>query len=209
MDMRGNPQGCSRDFSGTSHLSHCHVRSTSRTIPTEKTERQKSASRHPSLSEDSAHSGAAPVPLGSASLHCHLRVHFLLSVLVRTPSLQCTTSSALQKCSPQHWWPGHTFLRTASGMYFLSTSSTLGSLGKRRAGLMAPGERKCRRSLGGWDYEVLESRGWHWKRGSESLLRLLMLPPQMLRAELPPARRRQQQRLPQLMHSRAKSMSAN
>lgn len=42
---------------------------------------------------------------------------------------------------------------------------------------MAPEERKCRWSLGGWDYEVLESRGRHWKRGRKCLLHLLMLPP--------------------------------
>lgn len=80
MDMRGDPQGCSRDFSGISPLCHHDVRSTSRTIPTAKTERQKSASRHPCLSEDNAHNGAAPLPLGSVSPRCRLRVHFLLFV---------------------------------------------------------------------------------------------------------------------------------
>lgn len=104
-------------------------------------------------------------------------VSFSLSVLVRTPSLQCTTSSALQKCSPQQWWPGRTFPRAAPDMYLLSTSYALAPPGRRRAGLMAPEERKSRWSLGGQDYEVLESRGWHGKRGRKSLLPLLMLPP--------------------------------
>lgn len=62
MDTRGDPQGCSGDFSATSPLSHRHDRSASRTIPTEKTGRQKSASHHPYLSEDNTRNGAAPVP---------------------------------------------------------------------------------------------------------------------------------------------------
>lgn len=154
MDMRGDPQACSRDFSGISPLCHHHVRSTSRTTPTGKTERQKSASRHPCLSEDNA-------PHTTVQHRCPLAqfphvvvsgcIFFSLSVLVKTPSLQGTTSSALQKCSPQQWWPGRTFLRAASGTYFLSTSSTSQPLGKRKAGLVAPEERKCRWSLGGWD----------------------------------------------------------
>ena len=89
MDMRGDPQGCSRDFSGISPLSHHHDRSTSRTIPMEKTERQKSPSRHPCLSEDNARNGAAPVPLGTVSACCCLRVHFLLLVLVRMHHFFC------------------------------------------------------------------------------------------------------------------------
>lgn len=62
-------------------------------------------------------------------------------------------------------------------MYFPSTSTTSGRLAKTREGLLAPEERKCRWSLEGWDYGVSESRGWHRKWGTKSLLRLLTLPP--------------------------------
>lgn len=182
MDMRGDPQGCSGDFSATSPLSLRHDRSAPRAIPTEKTGRQKSASHHPYLSEDNTRNGAAPVPPGSVSPRCLLRVRFLLFVCSRENSISamhhflCPPKMQWWP-APQQRWPGRTFPRAAPDMYLLSMSYALAPPGRRRAGLMAPEERKSRWSQGGQDYEVLESRGWHGKRGRKSLLCLLMLPP--------------------------------